>query len=409
MRAIAIRYRAAVWSIPALMLLCTIPVGAELAKVFLKNGMVLRGDVRLTRTEAQISNSAGTLRYQRKNVERIEWLEDPATVDADYMRRFWQLPPDDVTKHFDLAAWLHQRRFFEPARRQCEYVLELNPKHEAATALLSKIRQQTNSPETQPATQPARSLLSTPALLDPLDITKIKLSEIELDEQPERLNVRYLRKRGERDLLDLVKEEMRQAYDYDPEWDEVLAAGKLHDKLPIVVKATGLKYASRIDLRGHPEVFVTYRRRVLPMIIKGCGRVGCHGGDTAHVFRFPAGSQTSDEFVYTSFALLDRIRTEAGPLLDRELPEESLLIKYMLPAFEEATGHPPVPEGRRKPVLRDTTEPRYQLVVDWITSLRYPHPDYRLDYEFPDWIQGPPTNNKQPIPANTGMEEKPTP
>jgi hypothetical protein len=398
------RRRRQLWGLVVLSLGLT-PALAELAKVHLKNGIVMRGDVELSESEALIRNAAGVVCCPRAEVDRIEWLEEAATVRANYMRRFWALKPDDVGGHFELARWLVERRFFDQGREQCAYVLKLDPDHAQARLLLEKIAQQ--SPTTQdappadqdvgkpgepgePTSAPAvKGGLEPAPLLSDRDILRLKLSELTLDGTPERVNLRFLRARSERDLVDLVRQEMRSAPDYDPDWDGVLERGRPYEKLPVILKATGLKYADRIELRSDPEVFATYRRRVLPIVLRGCARGGCHGGADARSFRLSAGSQSSDGFVYTSFALLDEMQTAAGPMIDRTLPEDSALIRYLLPAEEGQPSHPPVEQGRVMPVLRNTRDPRYQMLVEWIDALRSPHPDYELEYVFPAWFEEP--------------------
>jgi hypothetical protein len=74
-------------------------------------------------------------------------------------------------------------------------------------------------------------------------------------------------------------------------------------------------------------------------------------------------------------------------MINRALPEESVLLRHLLPAEEGREVHPPVKKGHLAPALRGTRDHRYQPLVDWISSLRSPHPDYELDYEFPDWFQ----------------------
>ena len=101
------------------------------------------------------------------------------------------------------------------------------------------------------------------------------------------------------------------------------------------------------------------------------------------------------------------METAAGPMIDRALPEDSALIRYLLPAEEGQPSHPPVEQGRVMPVLRSTRDPRYQTLVQWISSLRSPHPDYEMEYVFPEWLQRP----SQPPDVENGLgaiEEKPS-
>lgn len=372
------------------------PATAEQAKLHLNDGAVLRGDVTLSRAEAVINTQVGEARYPRVRVERIEWLEPAADVQSEYMRRFYAIAPDATDEHFELAEWLVEQGLPELANEQCVYVLELAPQHAGALKMLGRApEEQSQVPESQPVevVAPAEEeadggeeRLSAPPPLSESDILKLKLSEIDLDGPAERLVVRFKKQRDEPDVIEAVRKEMTAAADYDPQWEEVLDRGQLHEKLQVVVTATGLKYADRIDLRTDPETFATYRRRVLPLINRGCIRSGCHGGPNAEVFRFPPGSRTSDGYVYTSFAIIDRLDTKTGPLLDRGSPEKSALLRYMLPAEVGRAGHPKVDDRNIVPITRGTHDPRYQATVEWIDSLRTPHPDYQLEYEWPEWL-----------------------
>lgn len=398
------------------------PAVAETANVHLKDGTVMRGDVELTKDEVLIRNVAGVVRCPRARIARIEWLEPARTVQSEYLRRLYGLTADDVKGHFALAEWLVERKALELAHKQCETVLKLDPAHEQAQLLLEKIEKESaRTADAEPLDgdrAPARAeegggpkprraytAVEPPLPLSPRDILKLKLSEIELDGPAERLTVRFQKLRGEPDVEDLVREEMVNAFDYDPEWQRILERAQPYEKLPVVLKATGLKYANRIEVRGDPQRFSTYRRRVLPLLIRGCARSGCHGGQTAYVFRFPAGLQSSEGFVYTSFVMLDQMNTVVGPMLDRALPEESALLRYLLPAEEGQEVHPPVERGRVAPVLRGTQDPRYQTLIDWISSLRSPHPDYQLRYRFPGWFE--PLRSRLPEPGKQPAEAEP--
>lgn len=390
------------------------PAVAEMARVRLNDGTVMRGDVELTESEVLLRNAAGVVRRPREQVEHIEWLEPAKSIQSEAMRRLYALAPEDVEGYLGLAKWAVEQEAFEVARTCCEYVLAIDPDQQGATALLQQVEEASAEAE-QPADdgeepvegEPERDKykgVPPPPPLSARDILKLKLSEVQLDGPNERLNVRFLRVRGEPDLEELAGKEMVDAIDYDPEWDRTLERGQPHEKLPIVLKATGLKYADRIEVRGHPRAFSTYRRQVLPLVAKGCVRSGCHGGRTAQAFRFPIGTQSSDNFVYTSFAMLDQMHTAAGPMIDRASPEDSALLRYMLPTEEGQSAHPPVQRGRVAPVLRGRRDARYRTILEWIDSLRSPHPDYQLEYQFPEWFE-PLRLGEQPPEA--GPEEEP--
>ncbi len=385
---------------PLAAILLVAAAAADPADVRLRSGLTLRGDVELGLTELVVHTPAGDARYPRRAVQRIDWLAPAETPEAVFARRLAGLKPDDLLAHVALARWAADNDLADRAHEVCDYVLKLDPGNAAARALLAAwaappatrpaaagaVASRPAAGPAAPAAQPPRGVPPPPPL-SKQDILRLKLSELELDGPPERVSVRLRKQRGQPDLATLVRRELARLPDSDPRWSQTLRYGKPHEQLQIIVRATGLKYLDRIEVRGNPQRFVTFRRRVLPLVVNGCLRSGCHGGANARVFRLPLGSTSSDGFVYTSFALLDRMTTSIGPMFDRDRPEQSALVKYLLPAEKGHEVHPPVPKRRIAPVLNSTRDPRYQAILAWIGSLRSPHPDYQLEYAWPPWME----------------------
>src|SRR5262249_13058938 len=160
------------------------------------------------------------------------------------------------------------------------------------------------------------------------DILRLKLYEYPLDGEPQKVGVEFPRKRGEANVEDLVAKDIHAGVEpEDPKWEQKLSKGRPPEKLQLILKTTALKYADRIDIRGDPECFSAFRRKVLPLVTQGCIKSGCHGGNATHVWRLPAGLQSGDEYAYTSFYILDQIQTPIGPMIDRTVPERSALLK----------------------------------------------------------------------------------
>jgi sRNA-binding regulator protein Hfq len=324
------------------------PAAAQLADVFLKNGLKLRGDVTTVDDTVVVKNTAGEMRVPRADVERIVPVESASQPTA---------APTPVTL---------------PATRET-------------------------------ATQPATRAELPPALpLSDEDIQRLKIGELRLDGPPENLRVRFARKGKQRDLSAEVLDELRQRPDFRPEWEEVLLRGSPSEKLQLIVRTTDAEHVDRIAIENDPAVFATFRRRVLPLVDRGCARSGCHAGHAARVFRFPTGSPSSDTYVYTTFVLLDQMKTADGPLLDRDDPEGSVLLRYMLPQKGDETGHPPVSHGPAfQAAIRDRDDRLYATVLDWINGLRMPHPDYGLTYKNP--YAGQPATQPEGEPEEPGQ------
>lgn len=304
------------------LLLCASLAPAELAEVYLKSGLKLRGKVTISENEIAIRNELGELRYPRDQVERIVLVVPTTTQPAE--------------------------------------------------------------PTEPDAADTKRAEFPAPPPLSPLDIQRLKMHELRLDGPAENVKVRFASRTDQRTLSEEILKELSRRADYEQAWEEILLRGQLNEKLQLIVATTGTKYADRLNIISDPEVFTTFRTRVLPLIVKGCARPGCHSGPRSQVFRFSRGSHRSETYAYTTFALLERKQTSQGRLIDRDDPEGSLLLGYMLPSNDNPKAHPPV-KGKRpiSPVLHNRRSPAYRSVVDWINSLTTPWPDYGLDYVFP--------------------------
>ena len=351
---------AAVWAI-ALGAVGT--VVAELADVYLKSGVKLRGDVSTTDGEVILRNTAGELRLPRAEVARV--VPVTATDSAP------STPPSSA-----------------PAAGEGEGQPGSRPAHDTGTPV---------GPELPPA----------PPLTDE-DIQRLKLGELRLDGLAEPVRVRFLRKGKQRDLATEVLEELKRRQELKPEDEEVLLRGQPYERLQLILRLTGLEHAERVVIDTDPAVFATFRRRVLPLVNKGCARSGCHSGKGARVFRFPLGSPTSDTYAYTSFVLLDEMATAYGPLLDRTNPEDSALLYYLMRPEDTDRGHPPVKRGPAfKAVIRDREDRQYEAVLDWINSLRVPRPEYGLKYRNPHAgrLVSPPSATPEPSPASQPQKE----
>jgi hypothetical protein len=323
-----------------------LPASAELADVYLANGLRLRGDVVVTDTEVVVRNAAGEVRLVPAEVLRIERVRSATS----------------------------------------------QPGSASAPATL---------PASRPAAPPARPEIAPAPPISDRDIQRLKIGELALDGAADPVRVRFLRKGRQRDLPTEVLEQLRRRANYRPEWEDVLTRGQPHEKLQLIIRETGAEHADRIVVEGDPSTFALFRRRILPLVNRGCARAGCHGGRTARVFRFPQGSPSSDTYAYTTFILLDQLETPHGPLLNRTNPEGSVLLSYLMPPELSERGHPPVGKGPSfKPVLRDVTDRQYRVVLEWINSLLVPRPDYGLEYENP-------YAGRRGAPADAGAAEPP--
>jgi hypothetical protein len=322
---------------------CSVIAG-ELSDVHLKNGLHLRGDVTDEGDRITLRNLAGATTILKTEIASIVVVERET---------------DELPRLPDVAP---------PATSTAP-----------ATSKPADASAADDDGDVIDATRPA---LPAPPMVSPRDILRLKLSELRLDGPAEELRAKFLPMKQRRDLAKEVLADLQKRGRVDPEWVKVLQSGGAYEKLQVIVKATGLEHIERIELSGDPEVFATFRRRVNPLVQRGCARGGCHGATGAEVFRLPSGGGESDASAYTTFVLLERLRANGRSMIDRIDPSTAPLLKYLVGTAPGEGGHPAVAGKRLNPPLKTTREPQYRAVEAWLGSLRSPHPEYQLDYDF---------------------------
>ncbi len=157
---------------------------------------------------------------------------------------------------------------------------------------------------------------------------------------------------------------------------KLTAAQKLH----WIAQNTGTQYADRVEIMSDPEVFVTFKKNLLPVILRSCAKQpGCHSADTEDdslSFRLFSDLQKTAPTTYANFIMLNDIQVDGRPLIDRARPEDSLLLTYMLPAKGVRTElrHPGKIES--PPSFKTRKAAALRRIERWIFSLKYPAEDY---------------------------------
>lgn len=243
-------------------------------------------------------------------------------------------------------------------------------------------------PDESPSQAASRPVLVPPMPpLAPGDILRLKLGEYPIDGPPPSATVQFRSAPGQPAVEELARRALAQSGALDDATAQMLEKGRANQKLQVVLRATGLAHADRIEIRGDTPPFAVFRRRVLPLVLQGCVRSGCHAGREAPAFNVPLESRGTDRFVYSTFVLLDRMQTPAGPMIDRGAPEDSALLRYLLPPENGLHPHPPVPGQRLLPVLTARGDRGFNDISEWIATLKYPRPEYGLRYAAPAWLE----------------------
>ena len=394
----------------AVSLMLTAVALAETKTVVLTDGRRVTGDVIETDRGYEIRTRLGAIQVARHEV--VEIIVDRTPVD-DFNDRLAALDADDADGHLALGQWAAEQELLELAIQQYEYVLALRPNDDKAKLLLRDVRAQLAEaaepdPEpgqTDPDTTPGGEVagngeappIDSPPGINPDDLVtlqqiyRIRLAELRLAEIP---NISF---RFSNDVVARFSAAWEGKDDFDPQTFRRL---RNHEKLQFILEEIGdaerhNDIRDDIQILEDPEFMVIFRTKIWRIMRQpgGCASLPSHGGmDAPGGLRFinpmslSPGDPITVRVMYTNFLVLDRYQTEEGlRLVDRDQPEDSLLLQYGLPGELAKYKHPLIGERPIQPIFKDKADRGYVDTLNWIrTTLRGPvHPDYRVSFTPP--------------------------
>lgn len=352
---------------------------AESGTVLTKDGKEYTGEITQSGESIRIVEPNGIVR--RVPRDRVLSITTRPGVDVVYRDRVARLRDDDVEGHYQLAEWAREQERYDLVYREALKVLNIDPRHENAMLLARlAVRKIGERRDATSQTRPAAREAAAAPLLSEADIQKLRWAEFREEWPPEEVRVEF-----ERGFLERFVEEYKaDRFFADPQRQRFflkqMPAGL---KLQTIIRMAGgaeaaqRRYQDQVRILGDPFVFSEFKRVVSPYLLRNCGSAQCHGGPNPPAYRVVTERAMTPATLYTNFFLLDSHRTAGGLLLDRDRPDESLLLQYGLPPDQAVVSHPRTTTPIR-PVFRGPGDPQYRAIRAWITLLRIPHPDYGI-------------------------------
>ncbi|HEX5243216.1 MAG TPA: hypothetical protein VFW23_08110 [Tepidisphaeraceae bacterium] len=138
-----------------------------------------------------------------------------------------------------------------------------------------------------------------------------------------------------------------------------------------------------VHILTDPANVSDFKARIQKIVLAGCATGGCHGGpkhDGGTFYLFTS-APNANEMAYSNFLILQTyvqtVDKVQRPLVNRQFPERSLLLQYMLPQNVAEAPHPKTTNFR--PLVRAKVDQRFQNTFAWIHELPSSLPDYGID------------------------------
>ncbi len=355
---------------------------ARLGIVQTKDGTTYEGDITEAGDSIQMTHVAGVegpMVIKRANIQgKITYPDEIGTQVHDALGK---LPASDVASRISLARTAIQYHAYDAAQEAVNQAAAKDPNNREVAELraqLAKLLPPATLPTTTPATPTTNEstgpLASSTGVgvfvvkrpITPAEINRIKQVEMRPDERGLRVKIDAdTRRKFLAGYIDMTAAEFA--------------------KLPPLDQANLILSKGKENLRGgvqiqtDPASVADFKKAVNRPVVAGCAAAGCHSGPKSGSFSLALAN--NDAAIYTNFLVLQRSAYTAGGaqhlLVDRDYPDTSLLLQFMLPPDIADTPHPKV--ANFKSVVKTKSDPRYTATFHWIQSLSPMTPHYDID------------------------------
>jgi hypothetical protein len=375
------------WILAAVVVLCAFSSSllARPGTVITKDNTAYDGDVTEDKTAGTVTILMHGIPYSLKlaNIQSITYVDQ---VDADVRGKLLELPPTDVKGRLALAQYALHHHATTAARDVLVDAQRIDPADADVRDLLEQVKAQlrAEAPATQssgpvaasqPTTQPVGGGVFGGIAIAPPAPTGGVTREVTPDE------INFIRQSELRDGDNVrvrIDVELRKRFA-----DYINMSPADFNKLPAMAQAFMILDKGKPDMRrqvkilGDPPAIISFRKTVDRTLLVGCATSKCHGGSKPAIFRlYP---QDNEAAAYTNFLVLQqysaRLQGRQILMIDRQSPEQSLLLSYMLPPAITDLPHPEA-KGYHG-ALRNRTDPRFAQALAWIRDdLKPLTPDY---------------------------------
>ncbi len=364
--------------------LCAPGVDARDATVRTKDGAEFTGELVTQNDKVVVLRISGIeTPIPRDKVAELE-LQPTAQEVFDEVRP--TLEDSDLVARLDLANRVYRMGDLELARRELADLARLFP-GEPRIGQLDRIieadqelarqkseRRTADRPrdgQTPRGTPHAADRPEDTELLTPEQVNLIRVYEIDLAEEPRGIRI-------SRETLTKFFEVFRDdnGQPLDRRGRAAFQRKPGYEQLEAFFKAQARDLYGQIEIINDPPALARFRNQVNPQYIaryfhKHFGQGQVEG------LKLYATRPNSVEEAYTNFFNLHAYPAgETADMIDRVVPEDSLLIQWGLPR-ENAKSPAPQVEGWA-PAFRSIDDPQVQQLIQWIRLLYSPAPDYGI-------------------------------
>ncbi|HZL38516.1 MAG TPA: tetratricopeptide repeat protein [Tepidisphaeraceae bacterium] len=360
---------------------------ARQGTVTTKDGHSYQGDI----TEkgemveiAKVAGAPGPIDINRANVKAIAY---PDEIAKEVHAALARLDRNDVDTRMKLAQSAMDNHAYDAAREALDQALALQPANAQVKDMLAQLNA-LSPPATGPATRPATTRPTTSATGDATGApekfaVKREVTAAEVN------RIRQIEWRKDDPTPVIVQIEPATRKKFLAEHPEITPAEffrlSASEQAAEILSEGKPELRDGVHIRTEPPDILEFKKPLIEnALLIGCAAASCHVGPKAGNFRLYAPA-SNDLATYTNFLMLQKYTMNVNKtqrfMVDRQFPDQSLLLQFMLPLDVAETPHPKVKGFKAMSKLK--TDVKYEAVLGWIQNLNPVSPEYGIDLSKP--------------------------
>ncbi len=317
-----------------------------------------------------------TVTISHANVSSITYSDE---IDKAVRQKLAKLDHNDLAGHLDLAHYAMDHHSYDTAHEVLE---DARPRNRQVNDMLDSVNQQIRArgpttaesvATTLPAAaqEPVTRLPNEPQdssgvtrMVTPEEINRIR--EVELGKNDTSVRVRI--------EADARKKFLSFTGMSNSEFSRMAPVQQAY----MILDQGKRDMRDGVHILSDPPPLLSFRKEVVRSLLTGCATSKCHGSHSAgNFYLYPQAE--NEAAIYTDFVILQKYaRTINGrryQFIDRETPDQSLLLQYVLPPEFAEIPHPG--KTSYKGIVHSRNDQHYKQILNWIsTQLPLPAPDY---------------------------------
>jgi hypothetical protein len=340
-----------------------------------RDGQVFVGEVTEESDQVVVDNKGIHTTIARDNLRSITYS---TSIDQEYQKRLAKLTQYDVPGRLELARWVFENQRYDLAQAVLQEAIRIQPHNDDVIRMTRTVARQldlaqaearkhapvqlaaadNNAPVGGKAAAPVRAPAGR--LLSPEEINFISQSEWVQDQL----------------VHATFKNDVRRKYIAQQGIEPVTFNRLTPPQQAWAIVQNGTKDMKKDVIVSDPPAILGFKRVQQSILASGCAN--CHSGEKAaggFWFHYPADTEPA---TCANFLILQKYSQKIGDrvysMIDRERPDDSLLIQFSMPPELGIPPHPKAPNYHG--AVHTRNDPRLKAARDWINSLNPIVPDY---------------------------------